>query len=267
MTPSLAASLLFELTAEKPGAPPASPLDDLTERERQILEGVAAGSSNKEIGVQLHVTEETVKHHMTNILQKLQVRNRVEAALLARSAGEKSGVDSRQSGVVSRQEYGETIGRGTACRAREACLARRPLDCRLSTVERERQDMATASGPARSVLYLQAKPGMRNALVAVFRRIDVPGNALRQAGCLSVEVQVPPDADGPLLVTALWRDRAAYDGWLANPWREYSGNELAPFLENETAAGVVYDIVLAGGNVSAVAAGAPCVTEAAPESG
>jgi DNA-binding NarL/FixJ family response regulator len=58
----------------------------LTERERQILERVAAGDSNKEIGVQLHLTEKTVKHHMTNILQKLQVRNRVEAALLARSS-------------------------------------------------------------------------------------------------------------------------------------------------------------------------------------
>jgi len=85
VTPSLAASLLFELTSGKGGAQPANPLDDLTERERQILEGVAAGDSNKEIGAKLHLTEKTVKHHMTNILQKLQVRNRVEAALLARS--------------------------------------------------------------------------------------------------------------------------------------------------------------------------------------
>ena len=65
----------------------ASPLDELTERERQILELVAAGDSNKEIGTQLGLTEKTVKHHMTNILQKLQVRNRVEAALLARAGG------------------------------------------------------------------------------------------------------------------------------------------------------------------------------------
>jgi quinol monooxygenase YgiN len=109
------------------------------------------------------------------------------------------------------------------------------------------------------VLFLQAKPGMRDELVEVFRRIDIPGNALLQEGCLSVEVQVPPDADGPLLVTALWADRAAYNGWLANPWREYSGSELAPFLAGESH-GVVYDIVLAGGDVSAVAAGAPRVT-------
>ena len=91
--------------------------------------------------------------------------------------------------------------------------------------------MNDAPVPARSVLFLQAKPGMRDELVEVFRRIDIPGNALLQEGCLSVEVQTPPDEDGPLLVTALWTHRAAYDGWLANPWREYSGSELAPFLE------------------------------------
>jgi len=110
------------------------------------------------------------------------------------------------------------------------------------------------------VLFLQAKPGQRDQLVDVFRRIDVPGHALQQAGCLSVEVQVPADEDGPILVTALWTDREAYDGWLANPWREYSGIELEPFLNGESH-GVVYDIVLAGGNVSAVAAGAYVVTE------
>jgi quinol monooxygenase YgiN len=113
--------------------------------------------------------------------------------------------------------------------------------------------------PARSVLFLQAKPGMRDELVQVFRRIDIPGNALLQEGCLSVEVQVPPDEDEPLLVTALWTHRAAYDGWLANPWREYSGSELAPFLAGESH-GVVYDIVLAAGDVAAVAAGAPPAT-------
>jgi quinol monooxygenase YgiN len=75
---------------------------------------------------------------------------------------------------------------------------------------------------------------MRVELVEVFRRIDIPGNALLQEGCLSVEVQVPPDEEGPLLVTALWTHRAAYDGWLANPWREYSGSELAPFLDGES---------------------------------
>jgi two-component system, NarL family, nitrate/nitrite response regulator NarL len=84
VTPSLAATLLTELTGNHPRpSSPANPLGELTEREHEILERVAAGLSNKEIGQQLHLSEKTVKHYMTNILQKLQVRNRVEAALLA----------------------------------------------------------------------------------------------------------------------------------------------------------------------------------------
>ncbi|MGI8588145.1 MAG: response regulator [Chloroflexia bacterium] len=81
VTPALAAGLLREITGR--ARPPADPLDELTEREHEILEGVAGGLSNKEIGQRLHLSEKTVKHYMTNILQKLQVRNRVEAALLA----------------------------------------------------------------------------------------------------------------------------------------------------------------------------------------
>jgi DNA-binding NarL/FixJ family response regulator len=84
VTPALAASLLSEMSGASSNArQPADPLDMLTERERQILEQVAEGHSNKEIGLLLYLSEKTVKHYMTNVLQKLHVRNRVEAALLA----------------------------------------------------------------------------------------------------------------------------------------------------------------------------------------
>jgi two-component system, NarL family, nitrate/nitrite response regulator NarL len=89
--PMLAASLLLEMReANSQQKKTAGPLDELTPRERQILEGLAAGLSNKEIGEQLFLSEKTVKHYMTNILQKLQVRNRVEAALLAQKEMKKS---------------------------------------------------------------------------------------------------------------------------------------------------------------------------------
>jgi DNA-binding NarL/FixJ family response regulator len=87
--PALAASLLMELREpEKRSQKPSdNPIDDLTVREREILENLAGGLSNKEIGEKLFISEKTVKHYMTNILQKLQVRNRVEAALLAQKVG------------------------------------------------------------------------------------------------------------------------------------------------------------------------------------
>lgn len=83
--PALAASLLLEM--HEPGVKSHSSesnlMDELTIREREILENLARGLSNKEIGSKLFLSEKTVKHYITNILQKLQVRNRVEAALMA----------------------------------------------------------------------------------------------------------------------------------------------------------------------------------------
>ncbi len=89
VTPTLAASLLGEWhpqAAEQ--TTKADPLSELTPRERQILELVSTGKSNKEVANELFLSEKTIKHYMTNILQKLQVRNRVEAAIIARQNSE-----------------------------------------------------------------------------------------------------------------------------------------------------------------------------------
>jgi two-component system nitrate/nitrite response regulator NarL len=87
VSPGLAARLLVSLNSKGASAAPASsPLDGLSAREEQILRLVAQGLSNKEVGRKLSLQEKTVKHYMTNILQKLQARNRVEAAVLAREA-------------------------------------------------------------------------------------------------------------------------------------------------------------------------------------
>jgi two-component system nitrate/nitrite response regulator NarL len=74
----LASTLLFELTQPKD----PDPLTDLSERETQILQLVSEGLTNREIGERLFLAEKTIKHYMTNVLQKLHVRSRVEAALL-----------------------------------------------------------------------------------------------------------------------------------------------------------------------------------------
>lgn len=79
VSPSLAAGIMVALTRGRP----ADPLEELTEREREVLHLVAEGLTNREIGERIHLAEKTVKHYMTNILGKLHVRSRVEAALLA----------------------------------------------------------------------------------------------------------------------------------------------------------------------------------------
>ena len=56
-------------------------LDDLTARETEVVACLRRGMSNKEIARAFNCTERTVKHHMTNIMQKLNVRNRVQVAL------------------------------------------------------------------------------------------------------------------------------------------------------------------------------------------
>jgi two-component system nitrate/nitrite response regulator NarL len=83
VAPALAWQLLREMSKPRD----SNPLDDLTVREREVLELVAQGHTNLEIGERLNLAEKTIKHYMTNILGKLHVRSRVEAALLAYREG------------------------------------------------------------------------------------------------------------------------------------------------------------------------------------
>lgn len=87
VSPNLAARVLAAMQARS-GRPEATVgYDELSQREEGILRLLATGKSNKEIAIELDLQEKTVKHYMTGILQKLQVRNRVEAALRARELG------------------------------------------------------------------------------------------------------------------------------------------------------------------------------------
>ena len=89
VTPTLAGHLLREMSRPRP----SSPLDELTLREREVIELVANGLSNYEIGQRLGLTEKTIKHYMTNILGKLHVRSRVDVALMASRAGRETATD------------------------------------------------------------------------------------------------------------------------------------------------------------------------------
>ncbi|QKC80919.1 response regulator transcription factor [Mesorhizobium sp. NZP2077] len=84
LTPTLSARLLSDLQTPQPANGIADRLRQLTERQTEILRLVAEGLSNKEVALRLELQEKTVKHHMTGVLSKLNVRNRTEAALMMR---------------------------------------------------------------------------------------------------------------------------------------------------------------------------------------
>jgi len=84
ITPDFAARLLAMPAKPKHGDAPGMARPDLSAREEQILESVALGMTNKEIARKLELSEKTVKHYMSGVLQKLSARNRVEAIVASR---------------------------------------------------------------------------------------------------------------------------------------------------------------------------------------
>lgn len=90
LEPSVTAKMMAELnrlSAREGKKVSQSLADPLSERELAVLKLLAEGCSNKEIGAKLSITEGTVKNHMTNVLGKLGVLDRTQAALRAREMG------------------------------------------------------------------------------------------------------------------------------------------------------------------------------------
>ena len=86
LSPAITKRVIRQFTRIRRPAPPKE-LGELTEREREILRLIATGLSNAEIGRELYISETTVKTHVTHILQKLGLRDRVQAVVLAYQAG------------------------------------------------------------------------------------------------------------------------------------------------------------------------------------
>lgn len=85
LSPCIATRVINKLV-ENP-KPPEDPINDLTKRQVEILNFMAMGLSNREIGNRLMVSENTVKYHLKKILQKTNAQNRTEAVALAVNSG------------------------------------------------------------------------------------------------------------------------------------------------------------------------------------
>lgn len=88
LAPSVTRRLIEEFARRpEPAARSAKRLEGLTERELEVLKQVARGQTNAEIAARLHVAETTVKTHVAHLLDKLELRDRVQAVILAYEAG------------------------------------------------------------------------------------------------------------------------------------------------------------------------------------
>jgi DNA-binding NarL/FixJ family response regulator len=87
LAPTITRRLIEEFTARTRALPPPPGLDELTARELDVFRLVARGMSNAEIATELVIGETTVKTHVTRLLMKLGLRDRVQAVVLAYEAG------------------------------------------------------------------------------------------------------------------------------------------------------------------------------------
>jgi DNA-binding NarL/FixJ family response regulator len=87
LAPSITRRLIEEFASSSVGFSRAVGLDDLTERETEVLRSMARGLSNQEIAARLYLGETTVKTHVSRVLMKLRVRDRVQAVVAAYESG------------------------------------------------------------------------------------------------------------------------------------------------------------------------------------
>jgi two-component system nitrate/nitrite response regulator NarL len=83
VAPRVVGTLLARVREASEPAPDTMPAADLTERETQILRLIAEGKDNVEIGDELYISPRTVKNHVSSLLAKLQIENRIQAAVYA----------------------------------------------------------------------------------------------------------------------------------------------------------------------------------------
>ncbi len=86
ISPAIASKVLGRLRAASPAAREEA-ATGLSDREMQVLRLIASGNDNSQIAAELHISPNTVKNHISNILMKLQIENRIQAAVFAVRSG------------------------------------------------------------------------------------------------------------------------------------------------------------------------------------
>jgi DNA-binding NarL/FixJ family response regulator len=130
----------------------------LTAREQEVLDLVARGYENRRIARELHLSDKTVRNHVSNVLTKLEVEDRAEAARRARNAG--LGPD-RQAGSGPADSSAATSGAATAAATRGPRAAEQPRRSSSSHCARVSTPSATVSRPSRRVSPTTASSSAR----------------------------------------------------------------------------------------------------------
>lgn len=91
---------------------------------------------------------------------------------------------------------------------------------------------------------LEVDPDRVDEVVRMYRTEEILEYSLAHSDCIATELSVATHGSGTVLVTALWPDEDAYQGWLNNPWRAHSSERLADILTSATVgAGRTFSIV------------------------
>jgi quinol monooxygenase YgiN len=95
----------------------------------------------------------------------------------------------------------------------------------------------------RTLLTLRLEPAKISEVLDLYRADDILQYSLDHSDAVASEISVAADGSGEILVTAVWPDAAAYQGWLDNPWRAQSGVKLRELLRDaEVGEGRIFDI-------------------------
>jgi hypothetical protein len=96
----------------------------------------------------------------------------------------------------------------------------------------------------RTALTLDVSLERVNEVVEFYDSADILQYSLDHSEALASELSIALDGSGVIMVTDLWPSSESYQGWLDNPWRASSGDELRKFLrEGEVGAGMLFEVV------------------------